>query len=349
MSTALVRAAVLKNYREVALGVGLNPVEMLHGVGLGAGVLGDPERLMPLTSALQLLENSAERSGCPSFGLRMAETRQIADFGAVSLLLNHQRNLRDALLTTNEYRHLLNQTLAVDIEISGKTTVIREEVMTEAGIPKRQATELAIGVLYRMCGSLLGRQWNPHSVSFSHSMIADRQDYRRVFQCKLVFDAEFNGIVCNTSDLDLPNPKADPTLANYARTFMESVAAAHEQSVVFDVRKAIYLLMPMGRATVEQTAQGLGLSVRTLQRNLDEAGVTFSELLNGVRCELVLRYISNKKYSLQRVGMLLGYAAPSSFTRWFCGEFGASPRAWRSNQEGCRGDSGEFESHLSRH
>ena len=28
--------------------------------------------------------------------------------------------------------------------------------------------------------------------------------------------------------------------------------------------------------------------------------------------------------------MMLGYAVPSSFTRWFCAEFGASPRAWRN-------------------
>ena len=70
--------------------------------------------------------------------------------------------------------------------------------------------------------------------------------------------------------------------------------------------------------------------MRTLQRNLDEAGLTFSGVLNDVRRELALRYMENRKYSVQRVGMMLGYAVPSSFTRWFCAEFGASPRAWRN-------------------
>jgi AraC-like DNA-binding protein len=233
------------------------------------------------------------------------------------------------VLTAIDYRHLLNRTLATSIETSGKTSVIREEIMAEAGMPKRQATELALGILYGMCASLLGEQWHPRNVSFSHSMLAERQDYRRVFACRLQFDAEFDGIVCNTSDLDLPNPRADPAMASYARRFMDSMAETHLESVIFDVRKAIYLLMPVGRATVEQTAQGLGVSVRTLQRNLDEAGVTFSELLSGVRRELALRYVENRKYSMQRVGMLLGYAVQSSFTRWFCTEFGASPRAWR--------------------
>jgi AraC-like DNA-binding protein len=29
---------------------------------------------------------------------------------------------------------------------------------------------------------------------------------------------------------------------------------------------------------------------------------------------------------------LLGYASPSSFTRWFAGAFGMSPQAWRAQQ-----------------
>ena len=202
--------------------------------------------------------------------------------------------------------------------------------MADAGRPKRQATDLALAILHRMCASLMGQQWNPRSVNFSHSASADKQVYQRVFRCKIIFDAEFDGIVCDTADLDLPNPKADPAMASYARKFMESLPGTQQESIVFDVRKAIYLLMPVGRATVEQIASGIAVSVRTLQRNLDEAGLTFSGVLNDVRRELALRYIENRKYSVQRVGMMLGYAVPSSFTRWFCAEFGSSPRAWRN-------------------
>ncbi len=329
MGAAIVRAAVLKNYHEVAQTHGLNPTKMLRGVGLTPSMLADPERMIPFESVLKLLDDSAQQSGCQTFGLSMAETRQLTDFGVVSLLISHQRTLRDALTTTIEYRHLLNQTLAMDIKIFGKTAIIREEVMAEAGLPKRQATELAIGILYRMCDGLIGNRWSPRSINFTHPANAETQQYRRVFRCKVLFDAEFDGIVCNADDLDQPNPKADPAMAAYARRFMDTISSNHDDSVVFDVRKAIYLLMPVGRASIEQTADGLGTSVRTLQRSLDVAGVSFTQLLNGVRCELVPRYLENKKYSLQRIGTMLGYAVPSSFTRWFVTEFGVSPRMWR--------------------
>lgn len=328
----VVRAAVLKNYIEVATQYGLNADQMLRDVSLTRAQLADPENAVPMPAVLTLLELSARRSNCATFGLHMAQNRQLSDFGVASLLISHQRTLRDALLTTIEYRHLLNQTLILQLEEAGKTIIVREELVAEPGQPTRQATELAVAILYRMCSALIGPSWLPRSVSFAHSAPADgdRSMYQKVFRCRVDFDSDFSGFVCNAADLDAPNPKADPAMASYARRFMDENFRPADDAVIFDVRKAIYLLMPMGRATIEQTADGLGMSVRTLQRQLDAHGLSFSSLLNDVRRELVLRYMENRRYSLQRVALLLGYAVPSSFTRWFASEFGMAPRTWRN-------------------
>jgi AraC-like DNA-binding protein len=330
---AFVRAATLKHYIEVARNLGLNPTEMLRSVSLTPAMLSDPEFMLPVDAALTLLERSAEHSSCQAFGLRMAQARRMSDIGAVSLLLSHQRTLRDMLLTSIEYRHLLNRTLAMNLETMGKMVVIREEVMAEAGVAKRQGTELAIGILFRTCKSVMGSLWNPLSIHFSHEAPANQKEHVRFFRCPVVFDAEFDGIVCSKEDIDQPNPQADPAMVGYARQFMDSMAGANEQSVIFDVRKAIYLLMPVGRATIHQVAYAQSVSVRTLQRELDEVGLTFSALLNAVRRELALRYMENRNYSLQRVGMMIGYTVPTSFTRWFSNEFGCSPREWRSRRK----------------
>ena len=69
-------------------------------------------------------------------------------------------------------------------------------------------------------------------------------------------------------------------------------------SIVQAVRRAVYLMLPMGRASLEQVASGFGLHERTLQRQLDKAGVSFSTILNEVRRELAQRYIENTGYSM---------------------------------------------------
>ncbi len=330
--TTMVRAAVLTNYIEVAQHLGLQPQTMLARVGLSRALLQDPEQRIPVDAAVRLLEDSATASGCQNFGLRIAESRQLSDFGAVSLLLTHQSTLRNVLQALVQYRHLLNDSLALFIEEAGRMVIIREEVVTEAHLPSSQANELAIGVMFRLCAALLGAHWRPSSVNFSHEAPDDLHLHRRLFGCKLEFGSEFNGIVCPAADLDVANPHADPAMARYAQRYLDSLQSENESSILFDVRKAIYLLLPMGRATIEQIAQALGMNVRTLQRRLEENNATFSDLINDVRCDLAARYMENPSYSLARIADLLGYSMPSSFTRWFAAQFGMPPAAWRAQR-----------------
>lgn len=323
----LVRAAALTNFFEVAGDLGLDPQPLLRAARLSRALLADPDQRIPVNACAALLESAAQAAGCPSFGLRMAESRQLSDFGVMSLLISQQPTLRDALATFIGYRHLVNESVAILLEAAGKAVIIRQEVVLNA--PSRQATELAIGVVFRMCRALLGPHWQPLSVNFTHPAPADLRVHRRLFGCPLEFGSEFNGIVCLAADLDAPNPTGDPAMARYAQRFVDTLPRVNEPSIGRDVRNAVYLMLPMGRATCEAVAQGLGLSLRTMQRQLDEAGETFTDILNEVRRELARRYVENPQYSLLRVSELLGYGSASSFTRWFSAQFGESPVVWR--------------------
>lgn len=326
-----VRSAVLAHYLDVAQRLDFNPQALLAKVGLTRAALRSGDQLIPLSAAVDLLEFSAQATRCEGFGLLMAESRQFSDLGPVSLLLNHQRTVRDALQTAIHYRHLLNEGLAMHIEDVGKLTLVREEVVSRGARSTRQATELAVGVLCFMFRALIGPQWSPQGVNFIHAAPAQAEVHKRVFRCKLQFGMDFNGLVCSSADLAAPIPVADPVMARYAQSFLEAIPGANASSVTLEVRRSIYLLLPMGRASVEQIAGTLGMNVRTLQRRLGEDGETFSGLLNAVRMELAQRYIASPKYPLGRIAELLGYSNHSAFTRWFIAQFKQTPQAVRAH------------------
>lgn len=328
----MVPAVTLSGYFDVTRRLGLNPAEMLRQVGLDTAALANPEDRIPVNAACQLLEITAAKAACPNFGLMLAETRKQFGSGVINMLLAHKRTLRDVLLAAAQYRHLVNDALGVYIETAGDTVTIREEIVADPGIPTRQATELAVGVLSRHSSTLLGTHWQPRSVHFTHRGPAELQFYRRFFGCPLEFESDFNGIVCDAADLDYPNPTADLELVRFAESLAEPLNAAGADAIVMDVRKAIYLLLPLEQASIENVARHLHLSVRTLQRNLDAAGSTFSALVDDVRHDLALRYIANARYSMGRIAALLGYTRQSSFTHWFSARFGMTPRAWRSTR-----------------
>jgi AraC-like DNA-binding protein len=332
--TVQARTAVLTNYQEVARHLGLNANVLLAEVGLTPSLLSDPDQRIPATASIILLEKSSRLSGCETFGLRMAELRHLSDFGEVSLLLSHQNTLRDALKVIVQYRHLLNDSLAVFVEETGKTVIIREELVTDMGTNNRQSIELAVAVMHRFCAALLGAHWHPTSVCFTHDAPGDLSVHRRIFGCKVEFGCEFNGIVCPAANLDAANPLANEAMARHAQRYLDSsLMEKNGQSLAFDVRKSIYLLLPMGRATIAQIAQSHGMNVRTLQRRLDEEGASFSELISSVRRDLVVRYLENPGYSLGRIADMLGYSMPNSFTRWFISQFNMPPAAWRSERK----------------
>lgn len=326
---AMKRAAVLSHYEEVAKKLGINPQPLLRQVGLTLQMLAVPTHMIPMDSTVALLDLTAQATGCETVGLMMAEARTLSDFGPISLLLVQQPSMRGALNTIAHYRHLLNESLGLYIEDAGKTTVIREEITTEYTGNASQSSDMAVGVLMLLFRALLGAHWRPQAVHFTHSPPSDLQIHKRIFKCPLRFDSDFNGVVCLTADMDRPNDQADLVMAQYAQSFMESLPKPGRRHIVQDVRRSVYLLLPMGRANAEQVASGLGMNVRQLQRQLEAEGSSFSAVLNDVRRELAQRYIDNTQHPMGRVATLLGYSNLSSFSRWFTEQFQRPPSSMR--------------------
>lgn len=328
--TALVRAASLTHYAEVARSVGLDPIRMLAAVGLSPVVLREPDLRIPASRAAELLERSAVASGVENFGLRMAESRNLSNLGPVGLVMRDQPTLRDSLSVLVRYHAKLNGSLAVMIEESAGVVTIREEVIVDAPGAVRQSIELALGVMIRLIRQVLGPAWQPRRVCFTHAAPADIRLHLRHFGACVEFEHDFNGIVCARSDLDVRNPAADPGMTRYAEQLLEAMLQSAPGSILDDVRGAVLLLLPAGRCSFEQVSSHLGLALRTVQRRLAEQGVSFSSLVNEARVQLAERHVDGSARPLTDVAALLGFSAPSGFSRWYQAQFGCSPTQGRA-------------------
>jgi AraC-like DNA-binding protein len=221
----------------------------------------------------------------------------------------------------------LNGGLALVIEEAAGVVVIREEVMLGRVMPVRQGIELAIGVMLRLMRQFLGAQWRPRRVCFTHEAPQDIGTHMRVFGPCVEFRHDFNGIVCGRQDLDTANPSADPAMARYAQQLLDSTLREQDSppSLLDDVRSTALLLLPSGRCSIEQVADHLGVVCRTVQRRLSEQGTSFSEVVNELRTELAQRHVEGSERPLTEVAALLGFSAPSGFSRWYTTQFGRSP------------------------
>ena len=98
------------------------------------------------------------------------------------------------------------------------------------------------------------------------------------------------------------------------------------------VRQLVWLLLPTGRCSIEQVARHLGVTRRTVHRQLAAEGQSFSRILEEVRGGLAERLVANRDRPLAEVAELLGFSSPSAFSRWFTQRAGCSASPWRSRQ-----------------
>lgn len=222
------------------------------------------------------------------------------------------------------------------VEDLGDSILIREDFSLSEPEASRQASDLALGVLARLFKDVLGDDWQAESVCFPHSAppTAEMAVYRRLFGCRPDFDSEFHGIVINPNDLDKPNQRADAALAEHARSLIESVMSVERHSVSQQVEQSILLLMPAGLANIQTCSEMLGMTVRTLQRNLDAEAASFSALLNKARTQLATKYLSNPRTRITDVAEMLGYSSIGAFTRWHIQAFGSPPSKRRATVRG---------------
>ncbi|WP_028214952.1 AraC family transcriptional regulator [Paraburkholderia mimosarum] len=324
----MLRSTALTNYIETARSVGLDPYKELSEAGISRYALLDPEMKIPVDSVVRLLEASAQAADIDDLGLRMAESRQLSNMGPLAFAVREEPTLRRALESMVRYLHLQNEALMIRIEETEGLVIIREEI--QAAGPRRQAIELAVGVLYRTISLFLGAGWRPRSICFMHEAPRSLAIYTRVFGMPVQFNQDFDGIVCRASDLEQSLPTYDPAMAHQVRQYLDTLLVQSGTTMPDQVRKLIFALLPAGVCSLERIAMHLGVDRRTVHRRLADYGETYSSVLNAVRTEMVTRYIANRERPLSEVATLLGFSSSSTFSHWFGREFGCSVSKWRA-------------------
>lgn len=330
----LIRSAVLSDYVEVARSVGLDPYRMIAEFRIPPAALSDPEVKISAGAVVRLLEDSAARSGKLDFGLRLADKRTVANLGALALLVREQPTIRKALDVMAGYMFLHAETLLLNMMEQDGEVRLTLAFEVSRPVPIRQGVELGIGFLHRSLQQLFREHWKPQVVCFTHAAPPKKDAYRKFFGTDILFNQDFNGIVCRARDLDEGVPAADARMARYVQQYLDTFAARRNTTMTANVRECIYIMLPSGLCSADKVAARLGVDRRTVHRHLAREGQTFSSVMDLVRAELVTRYIENRDRPLASVSELLGFSAMSAFSRWFKSQFGCSVRDWRAGRHG---------------
>ena len=98
------------------------------------------------------------------------------------------------------------------------------------------------------------------------------------------------------------------------------------------VRSLVKAHLVDGNLKIDELAEIVGMSTRSLQRKLKESGSSYSQIVEDARFELACTQLDNNSLRVIDVSMALGYANSQHFARYFRRHSGVSPSQYRSQK-----------------
>ncbi len=159
---------------------------------------------------------------------------------------------------------------------------------------------------------------------------ADQQPFIQAFGLLPHFASDANRISFARELLDAPLPRANPAMTQLCEQQCQALLARRRVRSGLASQVRDRLLRNPGRlADMEQIADELNLSSRTLRRRLLDQGSSFRQLQEEVRQTLAEELLSASNLSQAQIAERLGYSEVSNFLHAFKRWKGQTPQQYR--------------------
>lgn len=317
----------------------LPPDQLCRMSGLDFKLL--KERSSPAIAPKQLNDlwrNAVHLSHDAAFGLHFGESLQLSALGAVGQIIQSSKTVGEALTLASQSIHLITDLFSMKVTRANKIISIRfiphEEASAAYPDAFWQMMELFMVFTIHELDGLIFEKTAPAKVRFPLNDAVDTKEYERVLRCKPKHVQDEWGMEFKDVFWDEAIITANHELQRLLLEMTHSGSVASPQEPPLSERIVNYLTANayLGIASLEEIAANFNTSARTLQRKLQEEGVSFQQLADSVRKTIALQYLSAGNHPLKEVSYILGYNELSAFTRAFKRWTGTTPFDYQKNK-----------------
>jgi AraC-like DNA-binding protein len=309
---------------------GVDVTSFLKRLSVERSALEDVDGRVAIELDLALWGAAPLLSGDDNFGLHAGEELRRGAFDVLSYTLSASATIGDAFRRLVRYNRVLHDVAELELR-EGPDEARLGFSLTPEGTPRQQA-EFSFTVFYSFCRNATGLDVPLLRVEFAHAAPSDVTEHKRIFRAPVLFAAPGNAMVFAPPVLELPLLTANPGLCAVLDRRLDDLVAERPvgETVLERVKRLIAAELCGGEPTTEAVARRMRATPRTLHRWLSAEGTSFRGVLDGVRRDLALRYLSEDGLEIGEAAYLLGFSDASAFHRSFKRWTGQTPASYRA-------------------
>jgi AraC-like DNA-binding protein len=319
MITGTALNTATKALLEVCSRRGISTADLLANAKLSPDLFERYNGRIPIDKKRIIWEDAQRRTSDEHIGLLAAETVPFGGYGIFDYFLFASSTLGEVLERSSRFYRLINSNAELQLQTSQDylSVEVHNRIISS---PKLQglSAEYAFAVVLLRLRMAVGSKLKPESVCFSYPSPENVSAHQRIFHSPLRFNQSANRLIFPRDVLDVPLPQADPALAemleHHAQRLLRQLPA--EDDITGEVREVLLTTLRGGNVTLNATARTLAMSGRSLQRKLNGQGTSYRRLLDKIRYELALDFIS-RQVDAQEIAYQLGFSETSAFYRAF--------------------------------
>jgi len=326
MTTNLLVASLREEYF-------LDPAPIFAKAGLDIDRVLTPQCRYPLRQVVQLWKEASAVTGDELIGLKTGWYARPTDFYAFGYSWLASASLLDGLQRLCRYYKMIS-TAVVDLELrdTGDTYALTAAYPDESRAPPKEGIDAGMTALLKLCKVVAEKDVYPVRIELVCDSSVHPRDYREHLGAPVSFGHDVGAFYFDKKLLQERLYGDTPDVARatdkIAEQYLESL---DPHQVASHVRRLLISLLPSGEADQDLVAKQLNRSTSTLQRQLQNEGLSYRQVLDDTRQDLAKEYLYQAKLSHAQIAYLLGFSDQSNFSRAFKRWTSQSPRDYQSS------------------
>jgi AraC-like DNA-binding protein len=332
-------AMLLAHYGEIlfqlAVEKGADPEQLLEASGIRREVLESTEGYLSYVQFVLLVKNALEATGDPALGLKYGSRLKFTTHGSMAQAAISSGTLSEGIESLIKYYKIRFAQIDMKFFTEGDEAVVELEENIGLGPLQSFLVEALFVAIVEVNELLFGQKiikTGRCRIAYPRPAYADQ--YSVFFVESIEFGAGCNQLRFNKAYLNEPMALANPVAKRLAEQQCEkelkTILVA--PSIVARVKKCLTTKSDR-LPSMEEVAEQLHMTSRTLRRQLQQFDTSFQDVLAEVRKQRALALLKATDKPIDEIAHELGYSDPSNFGRAFRKWTGKSPTDVRNESE----------------